>query len=61
MIGLTPGNLITHLRGLGEAKCVSSEKTRAWTVAVSTVTLNADGRKALGARAQGLCDPRIDA
>jgi DNA-binding transcriptional ArsR family regulator len=47
MIGLTPGNLLIHLRKLEEADYISSEKTRNGTVTVTTVALTGHGRKAL--------------
>src|ERR1700751_5175512 len=39
MIGLTPGNLIIHLRKLEEADYISSEKSRNGTVSITTVAL----------------------
>ena len=50
MIGLTPGNLIIHLRKLEEADYISSEKTRNGTVSITTAiwrpgTLPAAGMK----------------
>jgi len=56
MIGLTPGNLIVHLRKLEEANYISSEKTRNGTASVTTVALTAPGRKAFGAYTQALRD-----
>ena len=56
IIGLTPGNLIVHLRKLEEADYVSSEKTRNGTVSVTTVALTGHGRDALGAYTQALRD-----
>ncbi len=47
MIGLTPGNLIIHLRKLEEADYVASEKTRNGTASITTVALTGHGRKAL--------------
>jgi DNA-binding MarR family transcriptional regulator len=47
MIGLTPGNLIIHLRKLEEADYIASEKTRNGTVSLTTVTLTPHGRTAL--------------
>ena len=44
MIGLTPGNLIIHLRKLEEADYISSEKTRNGTVSITTVALTGHGR-----------------
>jgi DNA-binding MarR family transcriptional regulator len=56
MIGLTPGNLIIHLRKLEEAGYLSSEKTRNGTAPKTTVTLTSHGRAALGAYTQALRD-----
>ena len=39
MIGLTPGNLIIHLRKLEEADYISSEKSRNGTVSITAVAL----------------------
>jgi DNA-binding transcriptional ArsR family regulator len=49
MIGLTPGNLIIHLRKLEEAGYVASEKTRNGPAPKTTVTLTSTGRTALRA------------
>jgi DNA-binding transcriptional ArsR family regulator len=54
IIGLTPGNLIIHLRKLDEAGYVSSEKTKNGTAPKTTVTLTRTGRKALGAYTRAL-------
>lgn len=54
MIGLTPGNLIIHLRKLEEAGYLSSEKTRNGNAPQTTVMLTAQGRKALDAYTQAL-------
>jgi DNA-binding MarR family transcriptional regulator len=56
MIGLTPGNLIIHLRKLEDADYISSEKTKNGTVSVTNVTLTGHGRKALDAYTQALRD-----
>jgi DNA-binding MarR family transcriptional regulator len=56
MTGLTPGNLITHLRKLEEADYITSDKTRNGTVSVTTVALTGHGRKALTAYTQALRD-----
>ena len=56
LIGLTPGNLIIHLRKLEETDYISSEKTRNGTVSITTVALTGHGRKALGAYTQALRD-----
>jgi DNA-binding MarR family transcriptional regulator len=47
MIGLTPGNLITHLRKLEDARYVQMEKTGSGVNALTTVALTHDGRAAL--------------
>jgi DNA-binding transcriptional ArsR family regulator len=47
MTGLTPGNLITHLRKLGDAGYVQTEKTGSGASALTTVALTHDGRSAL--------------
>jgi DNA-binding transcriptional ArsR family regulator len=53
MLGLTPGNLIIHLRKLEEAGYLSSEKTSA-TTPTTTVALTHVGRTALGAYRKAL-------
>ena len=47
IIGLTPGNLITHLRKLEDARYVQTEKTGSGVNALTTVALTQDGRAAL--------------
>jgi DNA-binding transcriptional ArsR family regulator len=47
LIGLTPGNLIVHLRKLEDAGYVTSEKTRQGSTPQTTVTLTGPGRQAL--------------
>src|SRR6202040_2111233 len=54
MIGLTPGNLIIHLRKLEEADYISSTKSRNGTVSITTVALTGHGRAALGTYTQAL-------
>jgi DNA-binding MarR family transcriptional regulator len=54
MIGLTPGNLIIHLRKLEEAGYLTSEKTRNGSTPKTTVTLTSQGREALGAYTKAL-------
>jgi DNA-binding transcriptional ArsR family regulator len=54
IIGLTPGNLIIHLRKLEEAGYLSSEKTKNGTTPTTTVALTRQGRTALGAYRQAL-------
>jgi DNA-binding MarR family transcriptional regulator len=56
LIGLTPGNLIIHLRKLEDADYIASEKTRNGTVSITTVALTGQGRKALGTYTQALRD-----
>jgi DNA-binding transcriptional ArsR family regulator len=56
LIGLTPGNLIIHLRKLEEAGYLSSEKVRSGAAPKTTVTLTSHGRKALSAYTQALRD-----
>ncbi len=56
MIGLTPGNLIIHLRKLEEAGYLSSKKTKNGTAPKTTVTLTSRGRAALAAYTQALRD-----
>jgi DNA-binding MarR family transcriptional regulator len=47
LIGLTPGNLITHLRKLEDAGYVQTNKTGSGVNALTTVALTHDGRAAL--------------
>lgn len=47
MIGLTPGNLITHLRKLEDAGYVETEKTGNGPASLTTVALTSRGRTAL--------------
>jgi DNA-binding MarR family transcriptional regulator len=54
MIGLTPGNLIIHLRKLDEADYITSTKTRNGTVSITTVALTGHGRAALGTYTEAL-------
>jgi DNA-binding MarR family transcriptional regulator len=56
MIGLTPGNLIIHLRKLEEAGYISSEKTGNGAASRTTVTLTGHGRAALDSYTQALRD-----
>ena len=56
MIGLTPGNLIIHLRKLEDAGYVSSEKIKNGTAPKTTVALTIKGRAALDAYTQALRD-----
>jgi DNA-binding MarR family transcriptional regulator len=54
MIGLTPGNLIIHLRKLEEADYLTTEKTKNGTASITNVALTGHGRKALDAYTQAL-------
>ena len=56
MIGLTPGNLITHLRKLEDAGYVSTEKTGHGVWSRTSVTLSNRGRAALATYAAALRD-----
>src|SRR5438477_8622614 len=56
IIGLTPGNLIIHLRKLEEAGYLSSQKTKNGTTPTTTVTLTRHGRTALRAYRNALHD-----
>jgi DNA-binding MarR family transcriptional regulator len=47
LIGLTPGNLITHLRKLDDAGYVQMDKSGSGVNAVTAVSLTRDGRVAL--------------
>jgi DNA-binding MarR family transcriptional regulator len=60
IIGLTPGNLITHLRKLEDARYVRMDKSGAGVNAVTAVSLTSDGRAALAnysATLRSLLDP----
>ena len=48
LIGLTPGNLITHLRKLEDAGYLTSEKTGNGPASRTSVALTHQGRAALG-------------
>ena len=56
LIGLTPGNLITHLRKLEDADYLSSEKTGNGAASRTTVALTSCGRAALEAYTHALRD-----
>jgi DNA-binding MarR family transcriptional regulator len=56
MIGLTPGNLLTHLRKLENAGYLSTEKTGHGVWSRTTVTLSTKGRAALGTYTAALRD-----
>jgi DNA-binding MarR family transcriptional regulator len=47
LIGLTPGNLITHLRKLEDAGYVTTERSGNGNAARTSVALTHDGRAAL--------------
>jgi DNA-binding MarR family transcriptional regulator len=49
MLDLTPGNLITHLRKLEDARYLKSEKAWGGNGLATTVTLTTRGRAALEA------------
>src|SRR5580658_6397331 len=54
MIGLTPGNLIIHLRKLEDAGYVTSEKIKSGAASKTTVPLTGQGRTALDAYTRAL-------
>lgn len=56
MIGLTPGNLITHLRKLEDADYVDTEKTGNGPASRTSVALTRRGRTALDTYAATLRD-----
>jgi DNA-binding MarR family transcriptional regulator len=56
MIGLTAGNLITHLRKLEDGGYLSSEKTGNGTAARTSIALTGQGRAALDAYTAALRD-----
>ena len=56
MIGLTPGNLITHLRKLEDAGYLSTEKTGNGSASRTSVALTRQGRKALDTYTAALRD-----
>jgi DNA-binding MarR family transcriptional regulator len=56
MIGLTPGNLIIHLRKLEDADYISSEKTGNGAGSKTSVALTRRGRAALDTYTQTLRD-----
>jgi|SRR5579875_1913282 len=47
IIGLTPGNLITHLRKLEDAGYLATEKTGSGPASRTSVALSSQGRAAL--------------
>jgi len=54
MIGLTPGNLITHLRKLEDAGYITTEKTGNGVASRTSVALTDQGRTALHAYTEAL-------
>jgi DNA-binding MarR family transcriptional regulator len=56
LIGLTPGNLITHLRKLEDAGYVDTEKTGNGQTSRTTVALTRQGRTALESYTAALRD-----
>jgi DNA-binding MarR family transcriptional regulator len=56
MIGLTPGNLITHLRKLEDAGYVGTEKNGNGSASRTAVALTPRGREALDAYTTALRD-----
>jgi DNA-binding transcriptional ArsR family regulator len=56
MTGLTPGNLIIHLRKLEKAGYLAIHKTSTRTATKTTAALTGQGRAALGAYTQALRD-----
>ena len=54
MIGLTPGNLITHLRKLEDAGYLATDKAGNGAAARTTVALTRPGRTALDAYTKAL-------
>jgi len=56
MIGLTPGNLIIHLRKLEDAGYLSSEKTGNGAASKTSVALTDRGRAALDSYTRALRD-----
>jgi DNA-binding MarR family transcriptional regulator len=47
LLGLTPGNLVTHLRKLEESGYISTAKSGSGVTARTSVSLSQQGRKAL--------------
>ena len=56
LIGLTPGNLITHLRKLEDARYLTSEKNGDGAGSTTTVALTTRGRAGLDAYTEALRD-----
>ncbi len=56
MTGLTPGNMLVHLRKLEDAEYLHSEKTGNGAASRTTVALTSRGRAALDAYTKALRD-----
>jgi DNA-binding MarR family transcriptional regulator len=56
LIGLTPGNLITHLRKLEDADYIASQKSTNGSGPQTSVSLTSTGRAALDAYRVALSD-----
>ena len=56
LIGLTPGNLITHLRKLGDAGYIDTAKTGNGAASLTTVALTRRGRGAFDTYTAALRD-----
>jgi DNA-binding MarR family transcriptional regulator len=56
MLDLTPGNLITHLRKLEDARYIRTSKTGNGVASLTSVTLTRHGRSALDAYTEALRD-----
>jgi DNA-binding MarR family transcriptional regulator len=56
LIGLTPGNLITHLRKLEEAGYIETEKSGTGAASLTTIALTSSGRKAFDVYTAALRD-----
>ena len=54
LIGLTSGNLTTHLRRLQEAAYIDVEKTGTGAASLTTVRITTEGRRALDAYSAAL-------
>ena len=56
MLGLTPGNLITHLRKLEDAGYLTSETTGSGRASRTSIALTREGRAAFDAYSDALRD-----
>ncbi len=54
MLDLTPGNLITHLRKLEDARYLTSEKTGNGQASLTSLALTSEGRAALDSYTEAL-------